>query len=141
MLPIFLEQDHRQQAGPIEAARDGMEWCRRLADLLTNPAGELLAHRLDHLPLARHRLQRLGDILADLGQPVGAAAGAGLRRRDHDALARQVGRERLAALFAACERTHRRSRRLFGPKGRLARRRLRFLQLQLELIEQAAAAL
>ena len=31
-------------------------------------AGELLAHRLDDLPLARHDFERLGDVLAELGQ-------------------------------------------------------------------------
>ena len=61
MLPELLEQDHRQQAGTGPAAGDHMERRRRLADLLAVPAGELLADMLDHLPLARDHLQRLGD--------------------------------------------------------------------------------
>jgi hypothetical protein len=32
---------------------------RRLGDGFAAAAGELLAHMLDHLPLARHHLQRL----------------------------------------------------------------------------------
>ncbi len=39
-------------------------------------AGELLADGLDHLPLPRNDLQRVGDVLAHLHDPVRAAAGA-----------------------------------------------------------------
>ncbi len=45
-----------------------MERRRRLADLLAVPAGELLADGLDHLPLPRDHLQRLGDVLAHLAR-------------------------------------------------------------------------
>src|SRR5437762_1786205 len=34
----------------------------------SNATGELLAHCLDHLPLPGHHLQRLGDVLAQLGE-------------------------------------------------------------------------
>ncbi len=50
-------------------------------------AGELLPHRLDHLPLPRDHLQRLGDRLAELGQFAAAARTLG-RARDDDPLAR-----------------------------------------------------
>ena len=63
MLTVLLEQDHRQQAGAGPASWDHMEWRRRLADVLAVAARELLTHRLDHLPLARNDLQRLGDVL------------------------------------------------------------------------------
>ena len=53
MLAELLEQDLRQQSWPGAAARDHMEGRGRLADPLAVPAGELLAHMLDHLPLAR----------------------------------------------------------------------------------------
>jgi hypothetical protein len=43
-----------------------MERRRRLRNRLALPAGEALAHRLDHLPLARDDLERLGNILAEL---------------------------------------------------------------------------
>ena len=76
MLAELGVKDHRQQARPGPAARDGMERRRRLGDLLARPAGELLPHRLDHLPLARDDFQRLGDVLAELGQ-LAAAARAG----------------------------------------------------------------
>src|SRR5690606_28549254 len=75
MLAIFVEGHHGDQAGPGPATRDDMEWRWRLANLLAGPAGELLAHRLDHLPLAGNDLQRLGDILAHLHDAVRAAAG------------------------------------------------------------------
>ena len=67
-----------------------MERRRRLADLLAIPAGELLPHRLDHLPLARLRFQRPGHVLAELAQTIAAAAFAGRRRIDHHALARKM---------------------------------------------------
>ena len=52
MLAELLEQDHRQQVRPGEAARRHMERRRRLRDRLALAAREPLAHRLDHLPLA-----------------------------------------------------------------------------------------
>ena len=101
-LPNLRVQDHRQQARPGPAAGDRMERRRRLGDRLAGPAGELLAHGLDHLPLARDHLQRLGDVLAELGE-LAAAARAGGRRRDHDPLARQMRRQRRAHRLAAGE--------------------------------------
>src|SRR5262245_6369449 len=60
-----------------------MERSRRLADRLAIPAGELLPDNLHHLPLPRHDLQCLGDVLAQLGKPItrsrGRCAGNGLR--------------------------------------------------------------
>src|SRR5450830_209139 len=62
MLPKLLEQDHGQKTGTGPAPGDHMERRRSLADLLTVPAGELLADMLDHLTLARDRFQRLGNL-------------------------------------------------------------------------------
>src|SRR3954468_12183351 len=56
MLPVLLEQDHRQQARAGPAARDHMKGCRRLADLLAVAAGEFLADMLDHPGFRRGRL-------------------------------------------------------------------------------------
>ena len=44
--------------------------------MLSGSAGELLAHMLNHLPLAWNELQRLGYILADLLQRRTAATRA-----------------------------------------------------------------
>lgn len=52
---------------------------RRLGDRFASPADELLAHVLDHLPLARNELQRLGHVLANLAQSTVTAAWAGAR--------------------------------------------------------------
>jgi hypothetical protein len=52
-LAELLEQDHRQQVRAGEAARRHVE---RRRDRLAGPAGELLAHGLDHLPLPRNDL-------------------------------------------------------------------------------------
>jgi hypothetical protein len=46
-------------------ARDRVRGSRRLGDRFAGPAGELLTQVLDHFPLARNKLQRLGHVLAD----------------------------------------------------------------------------
>ena len=143
MLAELLEQDHGQQVRAGEAARRHMERRRRLGDRLAVPARELLAHRLDHLPLARDHLQRLGDVLAELRQLRRAAAGTALRRGDHDALARQMLGERLARRPLALERLDRLRlrRRLLGRQFVLGRGRLQLFELQLHLLQQPRLAL
>ena len=121
VLAELLEHDHRQQARARPCPRDHMERRRRLADLLAVPAGELLPHRLDHLPPPRRRLQRLRHVLAELAQAIAAAARAGGRRIDHHALARQMVGERVALGAPAGEGAHRRRLR-----GRLLRRQFVF---------------
>lgn len=96
MLAELLEHDHGQQAWASPSPRDGMERRWRLTDLLAVTAGELLPHRLDHLPLPRDHFPRLRHILAELAQAVAAAAGASCRRFDDDPLARQMHRKGLA---------------------------------------------
>jgi hypothetical protein len=78
-----------------------MTWngSRRLADLLAVAAGELLADMLDHFPLPRDDLQRLGDILAQLAQPRAAAAKAnGRSRLDHPLVRRGKQDEKNASI-------------------------------------------
>jgi len=41
---------------------------RQLRDRFAGAAGEFLAHVLDHFPLARDELQRLGYVFTDLAQ-------------------------------------------------------------------------
>ena len=142
MLPELLEQDHRQQAGTGPAAGDHMERRRRLADLLAIAAGELLANVLDHLPLPRNDLQRLGDVLAQLAQPRAAAAQASGRSRLDHPLARQMLGEGLARRALAGE-GHHIGGLGHGPLGGdlvLGRRTLELLEGQLHLIEQSHAA-
>ena len=78
-----------------------MEGCRWLGDRLAVPAGELLAHGLLHEPAARDDIERLGDRLADLGQPAAAAAAAGRGRRD-DAPVRAADAPAAAAGRVCC---------------------------------------
>jgi hypothetical protein len=143
VLAELLEHDHRQQARTRPATRDHMERRRRLADRLAVPTGELLPHRLDHLPPPGRRLQRLRHVLAELAQAIAAAARAGRRRIDHHPLARQMVGERVSLGAAASEGAHRRRLR-----GRLFRRQfvfggggLQFLELERQLVDQSRRAL
>src|ERR1700756_4331899 len=143
VLPVLLKQDHGEQAGAGKAARQHVERRRRLANLLAVPAGELLAHVLHHLPLPRHHFQRLGDVLAELGEPDRTAAGAGGRAGNNDPLPRQVRRERLACRLPAREHAHlRRCRRGFlGRDLVLGGRCLQLFKLQLHLVNETRLAL
>ena len=95
-------QDHRQQVRPCATPGDRMERRGRLRDRLAGTAGKLLTHRLDHLPLARHALQGLGDRLAQLGQSPTTARACG-RAGDDDTLAGQVRRQRATHRLATHE--------------------------------------
>src|SRR6202035_5292011 len=107
-----------------------------LADLLAVPAGELLADMLDYLPLARDRFQRLGDVLAQLAQPLAAAAKASSRSRHDHPLARQMFGEGLARGTLAGEGRHRRGlgNRHLGGDLILSGRTLQLLAPPLALI-------
>src|SRR5271170_5250474 len=108
-----------------------------LRNRLALSAGEALADRLYHLPLARNDLERLRDILAELRKLRRTAAGAALRRCDHDPLAWQMLRERLSRRPLALEGFDGgRGRDAFRRKFVLARIRLRVLQLHLQLVEE-----
>jgi hypothetical protein len=73
--------------------------------------------------------------LAQLHDAVRPAAGAGFRRLDHDPLARQMLRERLADGLAALECGH---RRLFGPDPVLGGGGYQLLELQLQLVDETS---
>ena len=143
MMAVFGIEDHRQQAGAGTPARDGVKGCRRLGDLLAAAAGELLAHGLHDFPSPRHHLQRLGHVLAKFGE-LAAAARAGGRRRDHHAFAWQVLGKRCPHRLLAGEAAHDGvvlARLGGGGECVFGRACLQLLELQLELIEQLAAAL
>src|SRR6478609_2334173 len=139
----LVEQDGRQQLRADEAARRGMERRGRLADLLAIAAGELFPHRLDDLEATRDLLQRLGHILADLRQPRSAAAGAGRRSLDNDALVFDVVRPGLAYRSLAREGADFLRFRRRGLRGKLilARRGDELFELQFKLLDQPRRAL
>jgi hypothetical protein len=120
-----------------------MEGRRWLADLLAVPARHLLAHVLDHLPLARDHLQRLGDGLAELAQSPAATAVASRGGWNNDALARKMLWERLTRRAFARER--RDVRRLgggaLGGNLVLGGVGLQLFQHQLHLVEKADRSL
>jgi hypothetical protein len=97
---VLGKQDMGQQLGPCTPARNRMRGGRRLGDRFAGPADELLAHVLDHLPLARNELQRLGHVLANLAQSAVAAAWAGGRHRIDNALPRHGRLARQEAVLA-----------------------------------------
>jgi hypothetical protein len=139
VLAELLEHDHRQEARARPSSRDHMERRRRLADRLAIPAGELLPHRLDHLPAPGRRLQRLRHVLAKLAQAIAAAARAGRRRIDHHPLARQVVGEGVALGAPAGEGADRRrlGDRLFRRQFIFGGGGLQFLELKRQLVDQS----
>ncbi len=108
MLAELLKQDHRQQVGSRPSPRDDMEGGRSLADLLAVPAGELLPHRLDHLPPAGDRLQGPCHVLAQLAQPRSTATITSRRRIDDHALAGEMLGKGVAFGTLAAEARHHR---------------------------------
>ena len=56
--PVLLEHDSGEQVRTHPAPWDRVVRRRRLGELLAVTVGELLAHRLNHLPPARNHLQR-----------------------------------------------------------------------------------
>ena len=138
MLPVLLEQDHRQQAGAGPTPGNDMERRRSLADLLAVAAGELLTDVLDYLPLPRDHLQSLGDVLAQFAPPRATAAQANRRSRLDHPLARQMLGEGLARRTLA-GKGHHIGGLGHGPLGSdlvLGRRTLELLECQFHLIEQ-----
>ena len=117
-----------------------MERRRWLGDLLAGSAGELLPHRLDHLPLARDDFQCLGDILAERGQPAAADRARAGSRNNHP-LAWQMSRQGCAHRPLAGEALHGDADRLvLGCDCVLAGLGFQLLALQLQLIEHFATA-
>jgi hypothetical protein len=134
---VLGEQDMGEQLGPCASTRNRVRGSRWLGDRFAGPAGDLLAHVLDHLPLPRDEFQRLGHVLADLAQSVVATAWAGRRHRIDNTLPRQMLRQRPARRLTAREWRHRNLvgcghlRRGLGLRGVL----FQIGELQLELIQ------
>ena len=95
---------------------------------------------LGHEPLPGDNVERLGDILADLGELAPAAARARRRRRVNNPPARQIGRKVAPRPLTPREALHVDAPRL-GLRLILARRRSQFLELKFQLIDEPLAAL
>ncbi|KPH87128.1 hypothetical protein GLUCOINTEAF2_0204180 [Komagataeibacter intermedius AF2] len=140
MLQELVAQDARKQLWPGPSARDRVERCRGLDDVLAVAAGEFLAYRLNHLELARDHLQRLGDALPQFAQALAATARAMCRHGDDDPFAREIGAQRLATVIAPGRcRPHGRIRSVF--RRILGVRRLQIFQFEFELGQQTAPPL
>jgi hypothetical protein len=142
----FGTKDHGQKARSGPASGDHMEGRRCLADLLAHPTGKLLAHVLNHFPLTRNDLDRLGDVFAELRKPGRAAAGAGSWARHDDPLARQMIGEWFAHRLAARVGRNERGRGASLGGGHLGRdlvfggRGFELLELKFHLIKELATA-
>ena len=143
MLSVLLIDDGGEQIRTRPAPWGRVVRRRRLGELLALAAGELLAHRLNHLPLARNHLQRLRHVLAHLRQPLRPAACARGGRSDHHTLARQVLGEGLARRPAPLEPLDlgRTPRRRLGREIVFGGARGEFVELELQLSEQPFLAL
>jgi len=103
MQAVFGEQQLRQEGVSGAPTRDRMRGSRRLRDRFAGAAGELIAHMLDHLSPARHHLERVGYILAELAQSA-AATRAGRRHGIDDPLAWQMIGKTTARLLRRSKR-------------------------------------
>ena len=137
-----LQQDRRQQVRSCPSPH--VAWKGAGGWLIFSQSRQVnFSRTVWILPLARNDLQRLGDVFAHLHDAVRAAAGAGRRGIDDQALARQVLGKRLAGRPAAFEsgdicdsRRHAfRSDLVFGGVG------FKFFELQFHLLDQPGAAL
>ena len=93
-------------------------------------AAEFFAHRFDHLPLARDRLQGPGHVFAQLAQPRAATAATNRRPIDHHPLAWEMLGERLALGALAYKSAYRRR-----PRDSSFRRQLVFCGVSFQLFE------
>jgi hypothetical protein len=123
----------------------GVAWNGRgqLSDRFAVAARELLAHSLDHLPLAQDDLQCLGDILAELGQFRRSPSRTTDRSRNDDALSRDIVAKRFADWPLALERAHQLGllRGFRRDEFVLRRGGFDFLELQFHLLEKSGLAL
>jgi len=98
----------------------------------------------DHLEVARHVIQNVGDVLAELRHSlaaVGAFASTVIGRLMHDLLARQMIGQRLALRFGAlADRSHRFGGLGLDFRGGFGFSGFKFLKAQLELLDLAADA-
>ncbi len=143
MLAELFEGDHRQKARPRPAARDDMERRRGLRDLLAVPQVNFSRTVSTTFHWRGVVSSVAGHILAELAQADAAAAGAGLRRLDHHALARQIVGEGVALRSLALEAGDRRRLRNGLLRGEFVfgGARLQLFEFQRQLIEQPRRAL
>ena len=125
-------------------------WCRHcrgwgLGDRITGGAGIFRPDVADHLEVARHIIQNLGDVLTQFGHAlaaVGTLAGAILGWLMHHLLARQMLRQWLALwLGPLADRWRRIGNLSLGFRNDLGLAGFQFLQPQFKLFDLAAAPL
>ena len=132
------EHDLGEETGPGATAVDRVKGCGFLRDRLAGPAREALAHMLDDPPACRDTLERLGDVLAELTERRSAAARTVLRSRMHDAVTREMLRQRAASGLVS--REGRDGDRLVGlSHGGFSGRLLQILETEFELFDAGAA--
>ena len=89
---VLRDDDVSEQSRSGPPARDCVVWRRRRDHRVAGPAGQLFANVADHLETARHVIEGLGHLVADLAQRA-AAAGTGAGRGVPQILSGQVLRQ------------------------------------------------
>jgi hypothetical protein len=84
---------------------------------------------LGHEPLPRHHIERLGNILANLGELAAATTWTARRRRMNNAAARQIDRKVAPCRLAPLEAAHLNACRSLGLRVVLRRCRGQLLKL------------
>src|SRR5271166_7209656 len=95
VVTVLRHQQMCQGGGSGATARGRHRRSRCLRNRIAGGAGIFWPDVADHLEVAGHVIQNLGDVLAELGHPlaaVGAFAGAVIGGLMHDLLARQMVR-------------------------------------------------
>jgi len=143
VIAIFRDQQMRQHGGSGAAPRRRHRRCGRLGNGITGAAGIFGPHVADHLEVARHVIQHLGHVLAQLAHATAAGradAGAITLGLMQHLLARQMIGERLTLWFFP-HASWRLGLAGFGPGDILGRAGLQLFKLQLQLFDLAGDAL
>ncbi len=127
-------------AGVARPRGVGIAGAGRLGDRIARRAGIFRPDMADDLEVARHVVQHLGHVLAELAHAaaaVGADAGAVTGGLMHDLLARQMLGQRLALRLARARGSAPRVRSASALGGIFGLAGLQLLELQFELLDLA----
>ena len=132
------EHDFGEETGAGTTAADRVKGRGFLRDRLASATREALANVLDDAPTRRGALERLGDVLAELAERRPATARTVLRSGMHDAVTREMLRQRAASGLVSRE-GHDGDRLVGLSHDGFSGRFLQILEAEFELIDAGAA--